>query len=325
MPVQDSIPARHRDGTLTAIVETANEPLPGGTGMRVRVAAGSLGKPSAGSVAGRYVLARCGALDKGALSEPSERMQQWTFPLRRPLWLTGVRRGTSDGEHETWSLLLPGDPLVSDHPADGWLRQLRPGAAVNLMGPLGNGFGLRPGSRNLLLLADGAARSAGIAPLLALIDERLDDGGRVTLVVKNPSPVPSQLKREPLKSHVRAADTNLAQAETANIINIGAWLRAQLPLAVELHLVADEEWAGQVETSLAWADQLCAALPMTAYRPLGEAIKAKRFLWRRASPRGWCRRIWPVAWGRAWPASCRSGEGDGRALACTGRCWIWCG
>ncbi len=265
MSIQDLSPSRHRDGTLTAVVEATGKPLPGGTGLHMRVPAGSL----TGPVAGRYVLARCGALDEGALKADSERMQQWSFPLRRPLWLTGVRLAVQESEHETWSLLLP----KSLHPADAWLRRLQPGAAINLLGPLGNGFALRPGSRNLLLLADTAARAEGIAPLLALVDERLDDGGRVTLVVRNPSPALPRRGRE------LSADDSVLTGKDARgeALNIGAWLRGRLPLAVELHLVSDEEWMGQVETSLAWGDQLCAALPMEVYRPLAEAIQARRF------------------------------------------------
>ncbi|GAI55895.1 unnamed protein product, partial [marine sediment metagenome] len=45
-----------------------------------------------------------------------------------------------------------------------WLSQLQPGDELDLLGPLGNGFIIHPGSQNLLLLAGGI----GIAPLYFL-------------------------------------------------------------------------------------------------------------------------------------------------------------
>ena len=280
MPTQNLSPTRQRDGTLTAIIETTGEPLPGGTGLRVRVPAGSLNGP----VAGRYVLARCGALDEGALKADSERMQQWSFPLRRPLWLTGVRQATQANEHETWSLLLPRDSAAGDHPTDAWLRRQQTGAAINLLGPLGNGFALRAGSRNLLLLADATALAAGVAPLLALVDERLDDGGRVTLVVRFDKLSDRRFDKLNDQRFDKLSDQRFDKLSDRRFdklsdqqIDVGAWLRGRLPLAVELHLVAATEWDAQVAASLAWSDQLCAALPMADYRGLAEAIQARRF------------------------------------------------
>jgi dihydroorotate dehydrogenase electron transfer subunit len=60
----------------------------------------------------------------------------------------------------------------------GWLSRRKKGEALNIFGPLGNGFRIEPDTRNLLLVAGGI----GIAPLCFLIDEALKEGKNVTLI-----------------------------------------------------------------------------------------------------------------------------------------------
>jgi dihydroorotate dehydrogenase electron transfer subunit len=60
-----------------------------------------------------------------------------------------------------------------------WLAELEPGATLNVMGPLGNGYTVSPGSKRLLLVAGGI----GIAPLVFLARHAASQGHRVTLLM----------------------------------------------------------------------------------------------------------------------------------------------
>ncbi|HEY82289.1 MAG TPA: dihydroorotate dehydrogenase electron transfer subunit [Dehalococcoidia bacterium] len=60
-----------------------------------------------------------------------------------------------------------------------WLRQKKTGEAVEIFGPLGNGFSIQPSSKNLLLVAGGT----GVAPLRFLGQEALGKGCSVTLLL----------------------------------------------------------------------------------------------------------------------------------------------
>lgn len=59
-----------------------------------------------------------------------------------------------------------------------WLSQRKKGDALNIFGPLGNGFHIEPEARNVLIVAGGI----GIAPLCFLADECLKAGIKVTLI-----------------------------------------------------------------------------------------------------------------------------------------------
>jgi dihydroorotate dehydrogenase electron transfer subunit len=59
-----------------------------------------------------------------------------------------------------------------------WLSQRKKGEALNIFGPLGNGFRIEADARNLLLIAGGI----GIAPLCFLVDTALKAGKAVTLI-----------------------------------------------------------------------------------------------------------------------------------------------
>ena len=60
-----------------------------------------------------------------------------------------------------------------------WLAQRQAGDTVDLLGPLGNGYSIHPGSHNLLLVAGGI----GIAPLRFLADEAVKQEKKVTLLM----------------------------------------------------------------------------------------------------------------------------------------------
>ncbi len=59
-----------------------------------------------------------------------------------------------------------------------WLSQRQPGDKVDIIGPLGNGFTINPGSRRILLVAGGM----GIAPLCFLAQSAVRKGLKVTLL-----------------------------------------------------------------------------------------------------------------------------------------------
>jgi dihydroorotate dehydrogenase electron transfer subunit len=59
-----------------------------------------------------------------------------------------------------------------------WFTHLRPGDAVDMLGPLGRPFEVDPRSRHLLLIAGGL----GMAGVRSLADEAIRDGRRVTVL-----------------------------------------------------------------------------------------------------------------------------------------------
>jgi dihydroorotate dehydrogenase electron transfer subunit len=60
-----------------------------------------------------------------------------------------------------------------------WLSQRHEGEKLDLLGPLGNGFSVRPASQKLLLAAGGI----GIAPMVFLAQKALSDGKSVKLLL----------------------------------------------------------------------------------------------------------------------------------------------
>lgn len=60
-----------------------------------------------------------------------------------------------------------------------WLSQFKKGDTLDIFGPLGNGFTIEPGSRNLLLVAGGM----GIAPLRFLAEVAAGAGKKVTVII----------------------------------------------------------------------------------------------------------------------------------------------
>jgi dihydroorotate dehydrogenase electron transfer subunit len=64
-----------------------------------------------------------------------------------------------------------------------WLSHLQKGEHLNLLGPLGNGFSIKPASKQLLLIAGGI----GIAPLVFLASEALAIGKEAVLLMGAPA------------------------------------------------------------------------------------------------------------------------------------------
>jgi len=91
--------------------------------------------------------------------------------LPRPMSYHRVRAGAGGNE---WSVLYD---VVGRGTA--WLSRRAPGDRVYAWGPLGNGYKVGRGSRNLLLVGGGI----GIAPLVWLAEDAVAQGRNVTLVV----------------------------------------------------------------------------------------------------------------------------------------------
>lgn len=245
------VPSFHTDGTLTAVVAAPVQPLDGAALLALHLPVGL----SQGIGAGRYFLARCGA------ATPAERAEQWQIYLRRPLFFAGRRQRQSVDESDNAPDEARNDTVADEKldptkfdsgefilpagndPGYRWLAAQLPGATVNLIGPLGQGFSLTAQRHNLLLLATPDRAPA----LLPLIDPLLDRGGRITLVLQTDGKAENPLL--PL-----------------------------LPIAVEVRLAKTaSEWQRQLQETIAWSDQICAALPMTTFQPLADAIRRHRF------------------------------------------------
>ena len=131
-----------------------------------------------------------------------------------------------------------------DDPGLAWLAARRAGETVNLTGPYGSGFPLLPLTRRLLLVAD--APHLGI--VLPLVDEALDRGGQVSLLLLDGGPAPA------------AVDA----------------LRGELPLAVEFHRLAAEGWQQEIDGGLRWSDQVCTAIAAAHLPAVADAIRRIR-------------------------------------------------
>jgi len=125
-----------------------------------------------------------------------------------------------------------------DGKGTNWLSQCQKDDTVELFGPLGNGYSIRPASRNLLLVAGGI----GIAPLYFLAQHVLSQGYSVTV---------------------------LLGASTATQLYPSHYL----PPEAELIITTEDGTAGQkgMITDLSpdfvgWADQVFACGPVAMYR-----------------------------------------------------------
>jgi len=86
-----------------------------------------------------------------------------------------------------------------------WLARRHEGDVIDLLGPLGRGFNIRPESHNLLLIAG----RIGIAPMFALADEGIHRGLRLTLLLGAPTATqlyPVELLRRSVNCMVATED-----------------------------------------------------------------------------------------------------------------------
>lgn len=182
-------------------------------------------------LAGRYFLAHCGD------PSPWGRAHDWTFPLRRPLFVAAWRPATNE-DGERWLLTTP---AIAD-PGVGWLATRPPATPINLIGPLGNGFMLPPRARQLAVVST----PERVAALLPLLHAMLDSGGRVAILLQDEGVIDPAL-------------------------------RDLLPFAAEVQQAAPGAgWQMQLRAVVGWADVVAAALPGAALSDLQEAVRVVR-------------------------------------------------
>jgi len=239
-------PTVNIDETITAIIAPAPPQMLNVKRLALRLPIERSTEP----YAGRYFLARCGALDSP--QNPQARFEQWSIYLRRPLFASSRRLNplyTDDRGKPTeaiWEFLLPslGKRNNQEETGEAWLATLSEGSPVNLIGPLGSGFSMRSVGGNLLLLAQNDGR---LGALLPLVDSFLDKGGRVTLLIQGPA----QLRQS---------------------------LLDQLPIAAEMRLAQTEsDWWQQAAEVMQWADQVAATISLERTQRLADIIREKRF------------------------------------------------
>lgn len=225
-----ALPSLLDDGTIAAVVESPARAANGVLTLMLLLPA----RVDAERVAGRFLLARCGA------QSPEERAAQWSIYLRRPLFATARPQPLPGEPYTLWRLAAP----LQDDPGLAWLAALRAGETVNLVGPYGTGFPLLPLTRRLLLVAD----APHLGFVMPLIDEALDRGGQVSLLLLDGGHAPA------------AVDS----------------LRGDLPLAVEFHRLATEGCGQEIEAALRWSDQVCTAIASAHLSVIADAVRRIR-------------------------------------------------
>ena len=111
--------------------------------------------------------------------------------------------------------------------------------------------------------------------VLPLVDEALDRGGQVSLLLLDDGADPTDGRR------------------TAR----------GLPLAVEVHRLA-AGWPQGIDDSLRWTDQVCTAIAAEHLPALAESSAARTFALMLVLPFRWWNQTWHVATGPAWLVWC---------------------
>jgi len=219
-------PALEADETLTALT-LSSQFVAGGLLMGVLLPPGV----ARTRLAGRYFLAHCGD------PSPWGRAHDWTFYLRRPLFVAAWRPAAGE-QGERWLLTTP----ALDDPGVGWLAARPPSTPINLVGPLGNGFALPPHTRQLAIVST----PGRVTALLPLLRAMLDSGGRVVILLQGDGVIDPAL-------------------------------RDLLPFAAEVQQEAPGAgWQAQLQAAVGWADVVATALPGAALPGLIEAVRTVR-------------------------------------------------
>jgi dihydroorotate dehydrogenase electron transfer subunit len=218
------------DGTIDAVLSTAPRVTQGALGFTLLLPK----RVDTDRVAGRYLLARCGAQSE------IERDEQWSIYLRRSLFVAARPQLVAGEQHALWRLTAH----INTDPGWRWLADRQVGETINLTGPFGNGFPLLPLTRRLLLLVD-PARIGVVSPL---VDEALDRGGHVSLLLLDDGP------------------------ETMDVNT----LRDNLPFVVEFHSPTRTSWPQEIGDHLRWSDQVCTAIAAEHLPALADTIRRTR-------------------------------------------------
>ncbi len=122
-----------------------------------------------------------------------------------------------------------------------WLSRRQPGENIDLFGPLGNGFSIDPGAKNLLLVAGGI----GIAPMCFLAQEALTGHRPVMLLYGTPN-----AQRYP--AHFLPPEIRVLNATDDGSVGAKCRVTELLPGFAD------------------WADQVFACGPVSMYRDMAQ-------------------------------------------------------
>jgi dihydroorotate dehydrogenase electron transfer subunit len=142
-----------------------------------------------------------------------------------------------------------------------WLARGRPGDALDVVGPLGKPFRVEERTHNLLLIGEGP----GLAALLLLARESALKNRALTLLAAAPDaaalPPPFLLPSE---------------IEYQSIVGLQI-----ADFRLQIGQDNSQSTIYNLQSAIAWADQICAALPFDQLVLLRDAIRAVKYRWER--------------------------------------------
>lgn len=174
----------------------------------------------------------------------------------------------------------------ADEPGRRWLAHQPAGQAIDILGPMGQGFTLSSTTRHLVLVADGI----GIAAVAGLAASAVKTGLSVVVLAGAPSAgtlLPASLL--PAEVEYRVATADGSRGRKGAVADL-------LPEVIQ------------------WADQVCAAGSPALYRALNDAIAKHRFLVDKDFAQVWL--LGAVACGVGTCLSCTVETRRGAALSC---------
>ena len=207
--------------------------------------------------AGQYLLVRCASAGS------------YDPLLRRPLFVAAAAQPLG----QIGLLFAPGERGLA------WLARAHPGEVLDVLGPFGTPFEVARTTRTLLLIGEGP----GLAALLLLAAQAAQRGSTVTLLA---GATEQTLLPPPF---LLAADVEYESAVGSALDLLG--VAAVQPDAAPLSKTAQKKLRKQQTNAptqqpnaalrLAWADQLCAALPPERTSALANAVRAAKLRWER--------------------------------------------
>jgi dihydroorotate dehydrogenase electron transfer subunit len=192
---------------------------------------------------GQFVMVRCGEDDELLLRRPLSIHQVDEAKRRLALLFAVVGKGTR------------------------WLSRRKAGDSIDLFGPLGNGFSIKPDSKNLLLVAG----DIGIAPLSFLAETAADLGCAVKL--HQGVNEAGQVLLDALRSHYTLVPRSGMLAAAAQYASVGT-------IECTASTVSVSAWPTGLATvcipGLAgWADQVFACGPVPMYKAMAQMKELK--------------------------------------------------
>ncbi len=137
--------------------------------------------------------------------------------------------------------------VLADGKGTQWLAQRQPGDELDLLGPLGKGFTIHPGSQNLLLAAGGI----GFAPLYYLASSASKEGHSVKVLLGARTTITLYLKHcPPIKATFVLMTEDGSEGEKGIITDV-------------------------ISKHIDWADQIFACGPLPMYKTMAAMPELK--------------------------------------------------